>query len=97
MCPPLASRQNGGASGSAGGRGDVPREVVDGHEGEAAGPGQRLRGREADEQRPHQARPAGHGDALHTIERRVRGGNASRTTRDTSSRWRREAASTTPP
>ena len=52
----------------------MPREVVDGHEGEAAGPGQRLRGREADEQRPHQARPAGHGDALHTIERRVRGG-----------------------
>ena len=69
--PPLASRQrNGGSSGSGSEveRGDVAVQVVDGHEREPARPGERLRRREADEQRADQARPARDGDGLDVVE-----------------------------
>ena len=53
-------------------RGDVPVQVVDRHEGQAARPGERLRRREADEQRPDEPRPPRHRDRLDVVQGRVR-------------------------
>ena len=49
--------------------GDVAVQVVDRHERESAGGGERLRGRDADEQRADQPRALRHGDLLDVVER----------------------------
>ena len=67
MCPPLAiSATNGGSSafGLEKRRGDVAVQVIDGRERQLVRRGERLRGREADEQRRDQPRAAGDGDEL---------------------------------
>ena len=49
-------------------RGDVPVQVVDGDERQAAPPGDPLRGGEADEERSDQAGPPRDGDAVEVVE-----------------------------
>src|SRR6185437_16884957 len=48
--------------------GDVPVQVVDRSEREPASPGQRLRGRETDEERADEPRPGGDGDHVDIVE-----------------------------
>ena len=79
-------------------RRDVPVEVIDGDERQAARPRERLRGRDADEERADEPRALRDRDALDRSSGASRDASASRTTGATSSRWRREATSgTTPP
>ena len=49
-------------------RGDVAVQVVDGHERQPAAPGERLRGREADEQRADQAGALRDRDGLDVVQ-----------------------------
>ncbi len=76
VCPPLAIRhRNGGSNGSSVGeevRGDVALQMVDGRERQLARGGERLRGRQPDEQRADQARALGGGDEVDLIQRRRR-------------------------
>ncbi len=53
---------------------EVPVEVVDAYDGQAAAVGDRLGGREPDEQRTDEARPLGHGDRIHVVEAVGQGG-----------------------
>ncbi len=53
-------------------RGDMPVQVVDRHERQAAGPRERLGRGEADEQRADQAGPGGDRDAVDVVERDAR-------------------------
>ena len=79
-------------------RRDVPLEVIDRDERQPARPRDRLRGRQADEQRTHEPRALRHADAVDVVEPDAASSSAARTTGETSSRWRREATSgTTPP
>ena len=71
-------------------------QVVHGHEGQAAAPGERLGGGEADQQRADQARALGDGNGLDVVERGAGFGKRLRTT--AMLRWCRDATSgTTPP
>ena len=80
-------------------RGDVAAQVVDRDERQLPRPGERLRRRDADEQRSDEPRALRHRDALDVVERSLRPARAPRgRPAPMSSRWRREATSgTTPP